>query len=162
MGEENIKEETSRKHAFIWCLGRRSDDEGPNEWPDNCNQNSPCLQHKTLIWVWIFICWMMNKICIARVLKYILLADVSIFILTSFCLSYLSDQLLCTMIHLRTLTEVPIQTGRIANIPRDERVVVQYVWCSQGDEFYHMFECKYFVRVRDTYIPQYFNRRLDI
>ena len=60
-------------------------------------------------------------------------------------LQILPPKLAYTLVHFRTLTQrLPIQRGRIQNIPFEERICTKCNSEDIGDEFRHIYRCSFF------------------
>ena len=78
-------------------------------------------------------------------------------------LSCLPQPLILSILHFRTLNHrLPIQKGRINNIPRGERLCHLCDDNDVGDEFHYIFDCAFFSNSRNALIPRYYRFRPNV
>ena len=77
-------------------------------------------------------------------------------------LQILPPKLAYTLVHFRTLTQrLPIQRGRIQNIPFDERICTNCNSEEIGDEFHYIFRCSFFAKYKKKFLLEFYYRNAN-
>ena len=67
-----------------------------------------------------------------------------------------------TSVHFRTLNHrLPIQRGRIQNIPFEERICTKCNSEDIGDEFHYIFQCSFFAESKQKFLPELYCRNAN-
>lgn len=70
---------------------------------------------------------------------------------------FLSPNLSRSLIKLRTSNHsLPVETGRWVNTPNNNRLCNLWYKVNDGDEFHYLFECLYFEKERECYLPHFY------
>jgi hypothetical protein len=78
-------------------------------------------------------------------------------------LNALPDNLKFILLRFRTLNHrLPVQSGRMNNIPHNERSCSKCTSDDIGDEFHYVMTCPFFAEKRKKFIPQRFWKRPNI
>ena len=77
-------------------------------------------------------------------------------------LQILPPNLAYTLVHFRTLNHgLPIQKGRIQNIPFEERISTKCNSEDIGDEFHYIFQCSFFRESSQKFLPELYCRNAN-
>ena len=77
-------------------------------------------------------------------------------------LEILLPNLAYTLVHFRPLNNrLPIQRGRIQNIPFEERICTKCNSEDIGDEFHYIFQCSFFAESRQKFLPGFYYRNAN-